>query len=501
MNETTVITCPRCGKRFRVKAGAAGKSGRCPNPDCHEAITVPNRVMPDGFPLPASTLSLSAASSTRATNDTSNSDPPLTEPLREPPVADHGTQAAHQSTVPTVEITCPSCWQPFHVNPENAAERTRCPNASCDALVDIQQAINFTTKSRSLEHTLHWFPAALVLVLGLLTSNLFTVIWLLFLHDKFPRRRPNDPSAFRAIVFLFIPFFNVLWLPFALIRLVTRLNEQRRQEDLPELQLTWLVIVLTVCALIPVLAFVCLPQQLAVGVFVAGGLLNWLIFVPLLGTSIQNAVNALVECGKASNASQRGAFLVRTELKWRARQRVLWAVYLGLLLCMLALREVVTPLGADREVNFVGFSVFVLPLLFGIFSLAIRASIMRARQARLDEDPGSVDIVVAAERRTSWVYHVVWFALFLLIALGVSVIATIEGDMLFLLAPVVPAWTAALHLLCRVLQGSRLAPWAAARPAGALQAEPMPQWPLVIGATMVVLVVAAMVVQNWSGSN
>ena len=35
------ITCSHCGKSFHVDGQYAGKHGKCPNPECHQAFTVP----------------------------------------------------------------------------------------------------------------------------------------------------------------------------------------------------------------------------------------------------------------------------------------------------------------------------------------------------------------------------------------------------------------------------------------------------------------------------
>ena len=35
------ITCSHCGKSFHVDGQYAGKQGKCPNPECHQAFTVP----------------------------------------------------------------------------------------------------------------------------------------------------------------------------------------------------------------------------------------------------------------------------------------------------------------------------------------------------------------------------------------------------------------------------------------------------------------------------
>jgi hypothetical protein len=63
--------------------------------------------------------------------------------------------------------------------------------------------------------------------------GIFSLIWVNLMHGKFPRLRPDDPSAGRAVGFCFIPFFNLYWIFFSYRRLCLRIDEQRSLYGLP----------------------------------------------------------------------------------------------------------------------------------------------------------------------------------------------------------------------------------------------------------------------------
>jgi len=150
-SDTIVISCPHCRKRLRVKAAAAGKSGRCPNPNCRQLVTVEDRVVAGGGgpTLPAA-ASPSLPSPSIIAADVR--EPGLLEPQRpadQPQSAAVGQVAFGQAKVEMVEIFCPSCWHLFQVDPVSTQGTITCPNDSCAALVDIQQARVFTAKSNA----------------------------------------------------------------------------------------------------------------------------------------------------------------------------------------------------------------------------------------------------------------------------------------------------------------------------------------------------------------
>ena len=71
------------------------------------------------------------------------------------------------------------------------------------------------------------FSIILLLVLHFLTLGIFTFIWFCLLHGKLPKIRRNDPTTLKAILFHFIPIFNIYWIFFLWYRLCARVEEQR----------------------------------------------------------------------------------------------------------------------------------------------------------------------------------------------------------------------------------------------------------------------------------
>jgi hypothetical protein len=114
-----------------------------------------------------------------------------------------------------------------------------------------------------VSHILTSFSTPLAIVLHFLTCGLFTLIHFGLMHDALPRVRQDDPSAGKAIGFMFIPFFNIYWVFFAYLRLIDRVNEQRAWAGLPPTEIKGLFITAMVCCLIPwvniIAAFVLQP--------------------------------------------------------------------------------------------------------------------------------------------------------------------------------------------------------------------------------------------------
>jgi len=108
-------------------------------------------------------------------------------------------------------------------------------------------------------HQLGTFSVAGVVVLHLFTFGLFSLIWFGLMHDKMPKLRYDDPSAGKAIGFMFIPFFNLYWMFFMYIRLCDRVAEQRRLRGMLEANLRGLAIAKCICILIPYLNILLSP--------------------------------------------------------------------------------------------------------------------------------------------------------------------------------------------------------------------------------------------------
>lgn len=138
-----------------------------------------------------------------------------------------------------------------------------------------------------MQHRLVPFETAVVVILGIVTLNIFTVIYHGLKHSRLPKVRPDDFSAGRAIGFLFIPFFNFYWIFVFWTRLVQRINFQfKLRGQLPPVaeELGVAVAILTILSMIPVL-----------GIVTAA--VNWLILLPILSAQIQSAANRLTAGG------------------------------------------------------------------------------------------------------------------------------------------------------------------------------------------------------------
>ncbi|HUS45260.1 MAG TPA: hypothetical protein VM219_04420 [Phycisphaerae bacterium] len=124
------------------------------------------------------------------------------------------------------------------------------------------------------------FPLVFAVGLHYITLGLFTWIWLNLMHGSMPKLRRDDPSGLRAILFHFIPFFNLYWLFFSQIRLCDRINEQRVMREMPKKRLKGMAIAVNVA----VLSSVAWPE---VRVFV------FAIIMPIYLCLVQRAVNDL----------------------------------------------------------------------------------------------------------------------------------------------------------------------------------------------------------------
>ena len=136
-------------------------------------------------------------------------------------------------------------------------------------------------------HTLTSFNPVGALFLHWVTFGLFSIIYHQMKHDALPRVRADDPSAGKAIGFMFIPFFNLwYWNFFANLRLCDRINEQRRIAGLPDGAPRGMALAYAICMAIPYF--------------------NLLIGFPIMGaiyhTMLQSSVNELVRATRGPNA-------------------------------------------------------------------------------------------------------------------------------------------------------------------------------------------------------
>jgi hypothetical protein len=96
-----------------------------------------------------------------------------------------------------------------------------------------------------------YMPVWRVVVAHLLTGSLFSILWFQSLHDRLPRTRRDDPSAFKAILLLFVPIVNLYWVFFAWMRLCDRVAEQRKMHGLPPSDTKGLCVLACALMLVP----------------------------------------------------------------------------------------------------------------------------------------------------------------------------------------------------------------------------------------------------------
>jgi hypothetical protein len=76
-------------------------------------------------------------------------------------------------------------------------------------------------------------PASAFVILSVITWGVFGTVYLQLKQDKLPAVKPDDPSASKAIGFMFIPLFNLYWYFVVWKRLVDRINFQYRLRGQP----------------------------------------------------------------------------------------------------------------------------------------------------------------------------------------------------------------------------------------------------------------------------
>jgi len=99
------------------------------------------------------------------------------------------------------------------------------------------------------------FPVVGAVLLSIFVGP-FATIYYGLVHGNLPKRRPDDPSAGKAIGFMFIPFFNLYWICFFWVRLCTRIDDERARVGLPPTAPRSLIVAMLWCCLgliIPIL--------------------------------------------------------------------------------------------------------------------------------------------------------------------------------------------------------------------------------------------------------
>ncbi len=105
-------------------------------------------------------------------------------------------------------------------------------NLYSDAL-DPRQTLSPDQVEAYKRHTLTSFPTWALVLLSIVTIGIFPTIYLHLKHSQLPTVKHDDPSAGKAIGFMFIPLFNIYWQFFVWLRLVDRVNFQYRLRGQP----------------------------------------------------------------------------------------------------------------------------------------------------------------------------------------------------------------------------------------------------------------------------
>jgi hypothetical protein len=129
------------------------------------------------------------------------------------------------------------------------------------------------------------FSVGGAIVLHFITFGIFTLIFMGLKHSKFPRIRPDDFGAGKAIGFMFIPFLNIYWIFVFWLRLADRINFQFKLRNQAPAVNRGLVLAAVIVGIIPYV-----------------GLISWLIIYPIVISEVQGACNALALQSMAERA-------------------------------------------------------------------------------------------------------------------------------------------------------------------------------------------------------
>lgn len=131
--------------------------------------------------------------------------------------------------------------------------------------------------SAAMAHQLGSFPTAVVVLLHFLTLGIFTMIYMGLHHGKLPVVAHDDPSAGKAIGFLFIPFYNIYWNFIFWLRLCDRINFQYQMRGMAPSAPRGLALATIIVNMIPYVGFV----------------VGYIIMMPILVGILQSKVNEL----------------------------------------------------------------------------------------------------------------------------------------------------------------------------------------------------------------
>lgn len=130
-------------------------------------------------------------------------------------------------------------------------------------------------------HELTPFSPGLLVFLHFITFSIFPLIHLLMLHSRLPKNREDDPSGGKAVGLCFVPFYAIYWTPFALRRLVFRINEQRELLGLSPSVSDGFVLANCILFMVPYL-----------------NLLAFVFIMPVFFGYVQSSINELVDASR-----------------------------------------------------------------------------------------------------------------------------------------------------------------------------------------------------------
>ncbi|HEV1995553.1 MAG TPA: hypothetical protein VGR03_14575 [Candidatus Acidoferrum sp.] len=137
-------------------------------------------------------------------------------------------------------------------------------------------------------YLLETFSVGGAIALHIFTLGIFTIIYMGLKHGKLPQILSDDPSAGKAIGFLFIPFFNIYWVFFFWLRLADRVNFQFRLRGQPLPISRGLVLAAVIVSIIPYV-----------------GMISWLVLYPIVISEVLGACNQLAVANQSAGLAAR----------------------------------------------------------------------------------------------------------------------------------------------------------------------------------------------------
>jgi hypothetical protein len=152
---------------------------------------------------------------------------------------------------------------------------------------DVNRLSPVQRESFKKNQFLETFSVGGAIALHIVTLGIFTFIYMGLKHGKLPQVRSDDPSAGKAIGFMFIPLFNIYWFFFFWLRLVDRINFQFRLRGQPPPISKSLTLATTIVGIIPY-----------------ADIASFLVMFPILVSQILAATNQLALLNQAGAAGR-----------------------------------------------------------------------------------------------------------------------------------------------------------------------------------------------------